>query len=413
MGSFKQHVTCSTITGIVVGTGAYQAGFSLPTSLLSGGLCSMAGMLPDIDSDSSRSFQECIYLAAALGGVLLMERLRHFGVDKDIVILSGASMFLFVRFVVGEMIKKITAHRGMFHSIPAAVLSGQIVFFLSTGTATERVFKGFALFAGYMSHLILDEFCSIDSTGRSLRLKKSFGTALKFYDSKRTPVALALYALIGFLGVTAIKNPNWIEELDGDGAAVQTARNQDVDSSSGRFFGLLAAVENSAAKALHPEQAAANPKAQAGDVHREASEYLARAEQGLPAPVAANPVASNSIAIPVTNSVAPPSSPSPVAPHQELRPLGNPGVASNTGFYSDHHLFSQIPDTPGPAPSVLKTAGIGIPSETPVPVTTPSNYMPPVAAPTTYRLSGNDFTPRGTWHLPSGRSAAPATLALP
>lgn len=214
MGSFKQHVTCSTVTGIVIGGLAYQYGFSLPTCLLAGGLCSMAGMLPDIDSDTSRSFQECIYLAAGLCAFLVVQRLRAFDTDPDVIMLGGAGMFLFVRFVVGEFIKKSTAHRGMFHSIPAAIFSGQITFFISAGTATERLLKALALTTGYLSHLILDEICSIDSTGKELRLKKSFGTAMKFYDSKRAPAALILYAAIVFLGMTAVKQPELIEQFE-------------------------------------------------------------------------------------------------------------------------------------------------------------------------------------------------------
>jgi membrane-bound metal-dependent hydrolase YbcI (DUF457 family) len=214
MGSFKQHITCSTITGVCLGGIAYQFGFSIPVCLLSAGLCSMAGMLPDIDSDSSRSFQECIYFAAGLCAVLLVDRLKLFGIDRDTVLLAGAAMFMFVRFGVGSMIKRITAHRGMFHSIPAAVFAGQIVFFLSSGSNEERLCKSAALVAGYLSHLILDEICSIDSTGQSLRLKKSFGTALKFYDPKRLGTSLALYAVIIGFTAFAVKNPNSIDSSE-------------------------------------------------------------------------------------------------------------------------------------------------------------------------------------------------------
>lgn len=238
MGNFKQHVTCSTVTGIVIGGIAYQFGFSLPTCLLSAGLCSMAGMLPDIDSDSSRSFQECIYFAAGLCAVLFVDRLRQFSIDRDMIMLSGAMMFLFVRFGVGDMIKKMTAHRGMFHSIPAAVFSGQIVFFLTTGTIEERIFKGFALSAGYLSHLILDEICSIDSTGKQLRLKKSFGTALKFYDGKRMGITMALYGAIGFMGILVVGNPEALGDFD----AVEEKLLAEIKSSDHSLHDIMTAL---------------------------------------------------------------------------------------------------------------------------------------------------------------------------
>jgi membrane-bound metal-dependent hydrolase YbcI (DUF457 family) len=194
----------------VVGSGSYIAGFPVSVGLLSAGLCGMAGMLPDIDSSSSRSFQECIYFAAGLCAVLLVERVRFFGFDHNIVILSGAIAFLFVRFVVGEMVKRLTVHRGMFHSVPAAILAGELIFCLSSGDFHERLLKSFAIFAGYMSHLILDEICSIDQTGKKIKFKQSFGTALKLYDSKHVLSAMILYLLVFFIGAGTIRNSDLI-----------------------------------------------------------------------------------------------------------------------------------------------------------------------------------------------------------
>jgi hypothetical protein len=214
MGSFKQHITCSTATGVIGAAIAFHCGFSVPTCALSAGLCAMAGMLPDVDSDTSRSFKECIFLAAGLSAVLIVHRLREYPkLPDDIPILCGAVAFLLVRFVGGYLIRRATSHRGMFHSIPAAFFSGQIIFFLATGTVSERFVKGFALTAGYLSHLILDEICSIDSTGKTLRLKKSFGTALKLYSNKHVIASGLLYLCVASLAFTAIKDPTIIEAV--------------------------------------------------------------------------------------------------------------------------------------------------------------------------------------------------------
>ncbi|MDR3234840.1 MAG: metal-dependent hydrolase [Planctomycetaceae bacterium] len=212
MGSFFQHITCSTAAGVALGGAASVFGFPLPVCGVSAGLCSVAGMLPDIDSDTSKSFQECIYLAAGLGSALLVQRLRHLPagsghLDPDITIICAAAMFLFIRFGIGWCVKRLTVHRGMFHSIPAAVLSGEIVYLLAAGTPEERLLKGAAAVTGYLSHLILDEVFSIDSTGqvfKPLRLKKSFGTALKFGDPKRTISTFLVYAAICPLTYTVL-----------------------------------------------------------------------------------------------------------------------------------------------------------------------------------------------------------------
>jgi len=54
MAGFKTHITVSTLTGIAYGAWGYHSGAPLETCILAGGLCSVSGMLPDLDSDSGR-----------------------------------------------------------------------------------------------------------------------------------------------------------------------------------------------------------------------------------------------------------------------------------------------------------------------------------------------------------------------
>ena len=50
MPGFREHITGSTIVGIGYGTAAWYVGEIPPlTCLLGAGLCSVAGMLPDLD----------------------------------------------------------------------------------------------------------------------------------------------------------------------------------------------------------------------------------------------------------------------------------------------------------------------------------------------------------------------------
>ena len=236
MGNFKQHITCSTATGIAVGGIAYHFGISPSACLVSAGLCSFAGMLPDIDSDTSKSFQECIYLTAGIGCILTASRLRHHGFDPDLAMLGGAFVFLFIRFVVAAWIKKLTTHRGMIHSIPMAILSGELAFFVVTGeTVQERLVKAAALMIGYLSHLILDEVYSIDSTGATLRLKKSFGTALKWTNPKQKGAVTAIYALILCFGYAICVSPDVKETING---SVEVAKESpsEVERAAAEFL---------------------------------------------------------------------------------------------------------------------------------------------------------------------------------
>ncbi|MDR3197742.1 MAG: metal-dependent hydrolase [Planctomycetaceae bacterium] len=243
VGNFRQHITCSTVTGILLGGVGYSFGVPLPACLLSAGLCGIAGMFPDIDSDTSRSFQECIYLAAGIAAVMFVQRLRQLTIEPDIIMLGGGAMFLFVRFGVGGLVKKTTSHRGLFHSIPAAVFAGQITYFLLTGIPEERLFKAFAVSSGYFSHLILDEICSVDSNGR---VKKSFGTALKWFEPKKKRTTLVLYAIVIGMGITVFNDP------EANGSAKQFIS----DNTNAKLTGTINEVKETFKTVIQQEAAA-------------------------------------------------------------------------------------------------------------------------------------------------------------
>ncbi|MBF0445647.1 MAG: metal-dependent hydrolase [Magnetococcales bacterium] len=101
-------------------------------------------------------------------------------------------------FVFG-LFTKLTVHRGIFHSIPAAFLS----LFLTT-ILLHRLFNlnnqtvwlvGSFLFMGFMVHLILDELASLNifSLGG---VRKSFGSAAKLYSTNLTATAIIYLATV-------------------------------------------------------------------------------------------------------------------------------------------------------------------------------------------------------------------------
>src|SRR5688572_11826556 len=66
MAGFQTHIAASTITGVGYGVWGYHCGAPIETCVLAGGLCSVSGMLPDLDSDSGRPVQEISSFAAAV-----------------------------------------------------------------------------------------------------------------------------------------------------------------------------------------------------------------------------------------------------------------------------------------------------------------------------------------------------------
>jgi len=209
MAGFKTHITTSTILGVGYGTaGLLVYNVHPATCMLAGGLCSVSGMLPDLDSDSGVPLRESIAFAAAVIPMLLIDRLQQEGMSAESIVLTGAIIYIAIRFGVAELIKRYTVHRGMWHSIPAAAIACLMAFMLCTcDHMGHRLFKTGAVMIGFMSHLLLDELYSIEWKRGQIRMKRSFGTAVKFWSKNTwanisTYVKLAAMAALVFAELT-------------------------------------------------------------------------------------------------------------------------------------------------------------------------------------------------------------------
>ena len=244
MAGFKMHMTVSSSLGVGYAAAGYLV-FEMPwpSCVLAGGLCSVAGMMPDLDSASGRPIRESTAFAAAVVPLLLIDRFEHMGLATETMVLAGALIYLLIRFGTGKLLKMYAVHRGMFHSIPAALIAGVLGFMICGCTDIDaRLFKGSAVFVGYMSHLMLDEIYSIDWSGGVPRLKKSFGTAIKMWG-KSLSANLAIYAKlfavlsimtgdVALLGGFDAEHPSHAQHAEHeDGDTPET----DEDASDGRI----------------------------------------------------------------------------------------------------------------------------------------------------------------------------------
>jgi membrane-bound metal-dependent hydrolase YbcI (DUF457 family) len=218
MAGFRTHVAVSTTLGVGYGAaGLYllqdpSGKLPVATCLLAGGLCSVSGMLPDLDSDSGVPFREMMALAAAVVPMFLMRRFARMGFSHEAMILLGAAIYLFVRFGIGSIMKRYTVHRGMFHSIPAAAIAGLLAFLLCQGSEPAvRYYKAGAVVLGFMSHLVLDEIWSVKFGIKGPRLKKSFGTAMKFWGDSGW-ANFSTYAKLVLLIGLASQDPAWTQD---------------------------------------------------------------------------------------------------------------------------------------------------------------------------------------------------------
>ncbi len=183
MADFKTHITGSTIVGVGYGYwGVALQGMSIESGILAGGLCAVAGMLPDLDSDSGIPLRETSMFLSATVPMLMIERFRDLNFSHETMALAAMVIYVTIRFVIVEFFRRYTVHRGMWHSIPAAASVGVLAYLVMPCPAESiRVYKSIAVTLGFIVHLVLDEIWSLDFRRGMFRLKKSFGTALKFW----------------------------------------------------------------------------------------------------------------------------------------------------------------------------------------------------------------------------------------
>jgi membrane-bound metal-dependent hydrolase YbcI (DUF457 family) len=220
LAGFKTHIGTSTTLGIAYGSAGLfllpQTDGQLPIAscLLAAGLCSVGGMLPDLDSDSGIPLRETVAFTAAIVPMLLIHRLAHLGLSHEMMVVTGGLSYLLIRFGFFSLLKKYTVHRGMFHSIPAAVIAALLAFLLCTcETAPPRYFKAGAVFLGFMSHLVIDELWSIEWKRGRWRLKQSFGTALKLWGNN-TFANFSTYLKLAVLAAMAFADPIVMERIE-------------------------------------------------------------------------------------------------------------------------------------------------------------------------------------------------------
>jgi hypothetical protein len=215
MAQFKTHISWGVLVAIaVIVAGFILAIFARPISAGWIFLAVIIGsFMPDLDMDGGVPFQIIFgLLSAGFAGIIFLN-LYQLG-ERDWKVLSAYTVFafIFVRFVVGKIFEHFTNHRGMFHSIPAAILSGLIsiwiLHYFSLLVGLELLF-GFAVSIGYVGHLILDEiYSAIDLHGRSIFPKNSLGSALKLYAHSHASTFL-FYALIAFLAFSLPETKNY------------------------------------------------------------------------------------------------------------------------------------------------------------------------------------------------------------
>jgi len=163
----------------------------------------VGAFLPDLDSDTSAPLKILLVIFSVLGSAVAGWIVFN-QEDSSWLRLGGISAFsgLFIYYGIGGIFKKLTHHRGIFHSIPAVLLSALLTLTLLNQIELDvniKIIISLGVGFGYLCHLILDELNSaVNLGGIPFIPNKSIGTAVKIY-SKNWKISLGVYGITGWL----------------------------------------------------------------------------------------------------------------------------------------------------------------------------------------------------------------------
>ena len=200
MAGFRMHISTSALCGAAYGSVAVKLlGHPPETAILAAGLTAIGGMLPDLDSDSGTPIREMFGLAAAVVPLLLIKRLEAMGLSHEGILSAIVVIYLVIRYGLSALFKRLTIHRGMFHSIPCMLIFGLLTYLAyDSPLHSTRILLGLGVMIGFLSHLVLDEIYSVDFNGLRIKFKSSAGSAVKFFSPSFFATTLC-YGILGAL----------------------------------------------------------------------------------------------------------------------------------------------------------------------------------------------------------------------
>jgi len=204
MANFNTHFTvASGASAVVSGTLLSMEVVSPEQAVVAFAIGTLGGLLPDVDSSHSTSIKVGFNVLSLLLTIMIIFVKSSTYSLVEMFIVAGL-VFAGIRYAFLEFFRKISKHRGMFHSIPVGFIWGIVVsilahLFFDLDALVSWVY-GFMVTFGYFVHLILDETYSVDLGNR--RIKKSAGTAFKlgmFKNTQQKVQTAMIYASIPIL----------------------------------------------------------------------------------------------------------------------------------------------------------------------------------------------------------------------
>jgi membrane-bound metal-dependent hydrolase YbcI (DUF457 family) len=215
MANFTTHIAVGTVVSGALATLTLAADVIGHESLVAVTMAGVLGsVLPDIDLKESRPSKA---MFAGLGIFFSFAVLFSCAGQYSIVELWALWLgtLVGVRYGLHAIFHRMAVHRGIWHSLLAMAfvsLLTALVFKYVLDRADGVAWLGAAFMAvGYLTHLILDELYSVDVM--DVRLKASFGTALKVFDVHNWQHSAAMAVAVAGLVMIAPPTKTFIEGM--------------------------------------------------------------------------------------------------------------------------------------------------------------------------------------------------------
>lgn len=202
MAKQQSHVSLSVFIGVVYAlVGILFFDIYIEGAMLAFVFVLIAGVLPDVDAIDGPPARELAGLVAAFVPIVLLKRfpfISEGGIVREVFFIIVS--FLFVRGTLARILANHTRRRGMIHSIPAAIIVSELAYLLFDGVyRVDRLYLSFAVFVGFIAHLLLDAGSDLDIVGKAVGSEQKKVPVLKV-SAPTTGATLSMYGAILFLG---------------------------------------------------------------------------------------------------------------------------------------------------------------------------------------------------------------------
>lgn len=201
MAQFEEHLGWAVGGGVFLAIAGLRAHHIQPwEALVVVALAGLGGSIPDIDKNDAKAESKPFkYFTGTLGVAapfFIVDHLKPgIAIDPSTEIMLYLILSAIIYLSVRWLIRNTTRHRGVMHSIPFAVLSGQLTYllfisdyFLLAPTSPKMpTYFAMAVFVGYLTHLLADELHSLyNFKDKKFEKKSSFRTAFTLYTGSKT-----------------------------------------------------------------------------------------------------------------------------------------------------------------------------------------------------------------------------------